>query len=138
METRAAIDFVSSNAGQHLNETLINTPEPDRLFGMNVVYNETDVREMMFAVNGRDASGSVKITGHRCLEHCEVDEIIDNDDQDLMYWSDPSSWPNLNGRIPEEGEEVDIMRGYDIIYDIGVSPVFKNVEINGKLTFLQG
>ena len=40
--------------------------------------------------------------------------------------------------MPEEGEEVVIEPGWDIIYDIGTSPVFKNIQINGKLSFKRG
>ena len=30
------------------------------------------------------------------------------------------------------------MDGWDVVYDIGTSPVFKNLQINGKLSFLTG
>jgi len=46
-----------------------------------------------------------------------------------------ANWPNLDNRIPIAGEKVLIQKGYDIIYDIGTSPIFESIEINGKLTF---
>lgn len=30
------------------------------------------------------------------------------------------------------------MDGWDVVYDIGISPVFTNLQINGKLSFLRG
>jgi hypothetical protein len=54
------------------------------------------------------------------------------------FWSDPGSWPNLSNRIPLEGEAVVIDSKMEIIYDIGISPVFESLEINGKLSFLYG
>ena len=55
-----------------------------------------------------------------------------------MLWSNIDTWTNLPGRIPEEGDEVEIMDGWDVVYDIGTSPVFKNLQINGKLSFQRG
>ena len=54
-----------------------------------------------------------------------------------MLWSNIETWTNLPGRIPEEGDEVEIMDGWDVVYDIGTSPVFKNLQINGKLSFMR-
>lgn len=48
------------------------------------------------------------------------------------------TWPNLPNRIPIEGDEVEIMDGMTVIYDIGESPLFKSVEVNGNLSFLRG
>ena len=107
--------------------------------GMNVVYNDTETREVLFVVNGRDGSSSLDMTGHRCLENCEsLEPVEENEPTGLHYWSDPATWLNLPMRIPLEGEEVHIEDGWDVIYDIGTSPVFQSVQINGKLTFKQG
>lgn len=74
--------------------------------GSNIVYNDTDTREMWFTVNGRDGSSSMRITGHRCVEFCELDEVIDDGEVIVGLWSDPATWVNLDNRIPIEGEEV--------------------------------
>ena len=55
-----------------------------------------------------------------------------------MYWSNPSTWTNLPNRIPLEGEDIEIMDGWDVVYDIGISPVFESLQVNGKLSFLRG
>jgi hypothetical protein len=56
-----------------------------------------------------------------------------------MMWSNPDAWINVfdEARVPEEGDEVEILIGMNIIYDadLGTSPVLKNLEINGKLSF---
>ena len=59
-------------------------------------------------------------------------------EETTTLWSDPASWPALPNRIPVEGEEVIILSGLTIIYDIGTSPIFKKVEVNGNLSFLYG
>jgi hypothetical protein len=106
---------------------------------MNIVYNDTETREMMFAVNGRDNSGAMTITGHRCVNGCDIEEVEENPDREIIYyWSDIATWPNLPDRIPIEGDEVHIEDGWEVVYDIGDSPIFMSVEINGKLSFKRG
>jgi hypothetical protein len=51
-----------------------------------------------------------------------------------MYWSDPSNWPEE--RLPEEGEDVDILPGWNMILDLEETPILNMVTINGRLTFL--
>ena len=55
-ETRVAIDLETNGGGLHANNTLLELPEADYVLGSNVVKNDTDTREMHFAVNGRDGS----------------------------------------------------------------------------------
>lgn len=56
-----------------------------------------------------------------------------------MMWSNIDTWANVFDppRLPVEGDEVKILIGMNVIYDVdlGTSPVFKNLEINGKLSF---
>ena len=42
--------------------------------GMNVVYNETETREMHFVVNGRDNTQDLTIKGYLCRDHCPEPE----------------------------------------------------------------
>lgn len=77
-----------------------------------------------------------------CYPDCanQVEEVTEVEvvEETTTYWSDPASWPMLPDRIPLEGEEVNIPVGLTIIYDIGTSPIFKKVEINGNLSFKYG
>ena len=75
--------------------------------------------------------------GRRCIGYCPLDDLIETEDE-FFYWSDPAAWPYLPNRIPIAGEKVLITKDYHIIYDIGTSPIFEKVEVNGKLEFLQG
>lgn len=68
-ETRAAVYFDSSS-GRKANNTINTVAEDELVMGNNVVYNETETREMEFIVNGRDGSDNLKITGHRCVVDC--------------------------------------------------------------------
>lgn len=116
----------------------METFEADLIMGSNVVYNDTETREMIFTVNGRKDNSNMLIKGRRCIVNCTIDDIEENEDQVTRLWSDVANWPKLDNRIPIAGEAVVIEDGYDIIYDIGESPLFKSIEINGKLSFLQG
>lgn len=52
---------------------------------------------------------------------------------DSKPWSDPASWPS--GNVPVEGDEVEIISGDWIEFDIEDSPILKSLTINGRLTF---
>ena len=139
-ETRAAV-FFDSSSGRKQNNTLNTLPESDWVLGTNVVYNETDTREMEFIVNGQDGSNNLKLTGVLCLVDCKpyIAPVDDKPLEEIIhYWSDPASWPDLPNRIPLEGEDVVVKSGRNIVYDMGRSPLYKSVEINGQVTFLQG
>ena len=75
---------------------MISLSEESLTLGMNVVYNDTDTREMHFVVNGRDSSSSLKLKGFRCDGNCtNEDPVPDPIDpvSDLSLWSSPNSWP---------------------------------------------
>jgi hypothetical protein len=50
-------------------------------------------------------------------------------------WSQASTWPE--GKVPVANDDVEIPPGKNIIYDLEDSPIFKYVQINGRLTFKQ-
>jgi hypothetical protein len=54
----------------------------------------------------------------------------------VLYWSDPLAW--RDGPVPEEGAVLEIFRDFEMIYDIGTSPVFESISVYGKLTFAPG
>ena len=108
---------------------------------MNNVYNETAIREATFVINGRDGSSFLSIVGRRCGEDCGdyLDPVNDTEVEEVTnLWSDPATWKDLPDRIPLPDEDVVIPSGYNVIYDIGDSPLYKSLEINGRLTFLAG
>lgn len=47
-EVRETIEFESQNSGLQANQTLLTKNEDNLIFGSNVVYNETETREMHF------------------------------------------------------------------------------------------
>lgn len=71
------------------------------------------------------------ITGVCVLE--DVDEIVLESGQRL--WSDPLSWEE--GVLPEEGDDVEIMSGWNMILDLEETPVLNSLTINGRLSFAQ-
>lgn len=127
-ESREAIDFTSYSSGLQANNTLVTNSPEDWVMAMNVVYNDTETRDMHWAVNARDESSGISMKGWRCKDHCPpLPVVIPDTTQPTRLWSDPATWRNLPNRIPEEGDEVEIMQGWTVIYDIGISPVYKNV-----------
>ena len=62
----------------------------------------------------------VDLTGVRCIDGCpQVDDFVELP-LDLVprFWSDPSAWENLPGRIPQEGDAVVVESGWNMIMDI--------------------
>lgn len=133
-EVRETIEFETENGGLQPNKSLRNVEESALVMGMNDVNTDEDVQEMRFAVNGRDDSSSMKITGLRCKDYCKIDPVEDPDVKTEMLWSDKKTWPNL-GHVPEEDDEVEIKDGWEVVYDVETSPILKSLEVNGKLTF---
>ena len=136
-ETRAAMNFNAN--GRKANMTYVNTPYDEMVMGMNAVYNQTDIREAHFVVNGDSGAGDMSIQGLRCIVNCQpvLPPVIDVPVEiETHLWSDPKTWKNLDNRIPLPGEAVRVESGWNIIYDIGISPLYQSVEINGKVTFL--
>lgn len=131
---REVVEFETEKGGLQPNGSLKNVEESGLFMGMNDVNTDEDVQEMRFAVNGRDESSSMKITGYRCKDYCKIDPVEDPDVKTELLWSDIDTWPHL-GRVPEEGDEVEIKSGWEVTYDVGTSPILKSLEVNGKLTF---
>jgi hypothetical protein len=49
----------------------------------------------------------------------------------------PTDWgEGDDAQIPEEGDEVVIPVGIEMIFNIEETPRLKSIEVNGKLTFL--
>lgn len=64
---------------------------------------------------------------------CALDEIIEEElEEGQRLWSKADSWPN---GIPKEGEDVEIVSGWNMIYDLEESPKLGTLTINGRLTF---
>ena len=51
----------------------------------------------------------------------------------VRYWSNASDW--LNGTLPKEGGDVEILPGWNMVFDLPFSPTYKLVVVNGNLTF---
>lgn len=52
---------------------------------------------------------------------------------EIKYWSDTKTWPS--GKLPVEGEDVEIAPGENVVLDISTPRLFK-LTVNGRLTFL--
>jgi len=93
--------------------TYTNKSESDLLAGDNVIYNQTEVREFLFVINGKEQGNrsTLEMEGFRCIINC-YDEELDEDVElpaSPKAWSDPFSWES--GEVPGEGDEVEIPPG---------------------------
>jgi hypothetical protein len=132
-DIRAAIDMVTP-AGNVSNATLLNVAKKDWESGHNVVYNDTETREIHIIANGVNyLKNPVTMNAYRCIGPCM--SAINNTpiETNIRYWSNPNSWNT--GKIPESGENVEIMPGWNMILDIEETPILKVLQINGRLTF---
>ncbi len=51
----------------------------------------------------------------------------------VRLWSNPSTW--TSGKVPVAGEDVEILPGKNIVFDLEESPIYNYIQINGRLTF---
>lgn len=59
-------------------------------------------------------------------------ENVPNENR-TRYWNNSADWPN--NTIPGEGDDVHIEPGWNMVFNLNPSPVFKLLRVNGKLTF---
>jgi len=137
-DVRAEIN-VTVAGKQVLNDSLPSKYIDDVNFktGQNVLYNQTEVREFHWVVTGKDASAfkPIKFVANRCpWGICPQEEIVEKElENKTRLWSDKKNWPNET--LPAEGDEVHVESGWNMVYDIEESPVFKLIRVNGRLSF---
>ena len=137
-DRRVAIFADANVGGRRRNGTYTETAPENWVMGDNVHYNDTARREITFVANRRNGASRINFSGHRCLINCapQMRVILNTPlDPETHLWSDPTTWKNLPNRIPIEGDDIHIEPGWNVIYDIGISPILKSLEINGRLSF---
>lgn len=79
----------------------------------------------------------VFLKGIRCVGGCKADGTGDGVaiEEEGRMWSNPASWPS--GKVPVAGDEIIIEAGWNMIFDLVDSPIFKMITIDGKLSFKQ-
>lgn len=133
-DAREAFNVTDQKKNAIANETF-NKAEADLVNGDNVIYNQTDKRELHFVVNGKnkDERTNLKITAIKCLANCTQTVVVVPISNKTNVWSAPTSWPS--GKVPLAGEDVEIVPGANIILDVE-TPLLNKLVINGRLTFL--
>jgi hypothetical protein len=93
------------------------------------------VREFHFVINGKNKveRTDLKMTGHRCVFNCTPSVVVVPVSNTTNLWSVPATWPS--GKVPVDGEDVEIIPGANIILDTDTA-ILGNLVINGRLTFL--
>lgn len=105
--------------------------------GDNIVLNDTETREFEFAVNGKNPDkNKLLLEGLRCITGvCNLDEVVEVPLMEGQYfWSDETVW---GGQLPQEGEDVEVPSGWNLILDLEETPIFNSLTINGRLSFIQ-
>jgi G8 domain/Right handed beta helix region len=132
-DVRVQVDFLT--AGDNIkNLTLLPTNNAPKQTGVNAVYNQTAVREIHYLLNGKNSSRSdLVMKGYRCIGSClpAVNKVAITGPQKL--WSEPTTWKT--GVLPKADEDVEVPPGEDILYDLEDSPIYRYIQINGRLTF---
>lgn len=75
------------------------------------------------------------MVAYRCIGSCLAALTDVPIETDVRYWSNISSWGTL-GRLPIAGEDVEIQSGWNMVLDLPITPIFRLLTINGRLTFL--
>lgn len=124
-DVRAKVDFLTG--GDNIqNQTILATNNAPKQTGVNIVYNDTATREIHYIINGKNASRtSLIMQCHRCIGPCipaVQNQLIETN---IRYWSKPESW--TSNRVPLEGEDVVVEPGWNMIYDLEESPIYRYV-----------
>ena len=111
----------------------------ENMSGANYVYNWTAQRDYGFKATAKidtqdTVVKNVRIEGLRCIDPtCDLEEVPYVPLEDgFRCWSEPNDWPD--GVVPTTGD-VEILPGWNMIYDLADSPVFDVITVNGRLTF---
>lgn len=138
-ETREAINFTSSYGGgeQIHNKTLWESTAATRESGDNIVHNDTETREFEFAINGRNPDKrKILMEGLRCISGvCDLEDVVEVPLMEGQFlWSDETVW---GGEPPQEGDDVEVPSGWNLLLDLEETPIFNSLTINGRLSFIQ-
>jgi hypothetical protein len=104
--------------------------------GQNVVYNDTETRELHLVINGKNGGSKeseVKMTAVRCYGNCNEVIVEVEAESEFRYWSDVKNWPNET--LPIAGDNVHIVSGWKMILDIEETPIIELLRVNGILIF---
>jgi hypothetical protein len=146
-DVREAIT-VDGNDHERISNNTIAGGNP--VFGANLVVNDTESdlgKRMNLIINGETPERTrVDLTGWRCVGtdwdgKCDNEDVPEGEVEDEeRRWSKISSWPNLDGRIPIDGDHIVIEPSWNMIYDLPADQAvkLKSLQINGNLTFLDG
>ena len=138
-ETREAINFTTSygNGDQIHNKTLWENSSLLRESGDNIVLNDTETRELEFVINGKNPEkNEILMEGLRCITGvCAMDDVIEVPLMEGQYfWSNETVW---GGTLPQEGDDVEVPSGWNLVLDLDETPIFNSLTINGRLSFIQ-
>ena len=139
-ESREAVNITGEyGSGDQLpDKSLIEKSSTDLVSGDNWVRNETEYRTFELVINGKEESSKkLKVQPLECISGtCTLEGVEEVElEEGQRLWSDPESWGE-NGVVPEEGDEVEIMSGWNMLLDLNETPHFKSLTINGRLTLL--
>jgi len=122
-----------------MDETMIDKSTKDLITGDNWVRNDTDIRTFELVVNGKEESTNyLKVRPLECIHGvCVLEGVVEVElEEGQRLWSNPESWADREGGMPVEGDEVEIMSGWNMLLDLNETPKFKTLTINGRLTLL--
>ena len=139
-ESREAVNFTTGygSGDQIAANELITKSNTDLVTGDNWVRNETDIRTFQFVVNGKiESNRFIKVEPLECITGtCVLDTVEEVElEEGQRLWSDPSNWEG--NTLPQDGDEVEIPSGWNMLLDIEETPKLKSLNINGRLSFIQ-
>ena len=114
----------------------------DTSFTMGDFYMNNVTRHMMLKMDGQsDDKSTFVLERDECITvgGCNNKDLPSDGEieAEYRYWSKASSWTDVEGEdgvIPVEGDEVIIQSTWNMVLDVTDPPVFKSIEINGRLT----
>ena len=103
---------------------------------MGDVYFNNVTRHIQIKMDGQNNDKlRFELLGDECISWGNCNPDLTEDaviETNYRRWSDPASW--TSGSLPVTGDEVLIEPTWNMLYDLADSPVFKSIEVNGRLT----
>jgi len=94
--------------------------------GANSLFNDTATRELHFIINGKNSSRTnLVMQSYRCIGPCLPAIAAQVIETNVRLWSNPASWKS--GKVPLAGEDVVVEPGFNVVYDLEESPIYRYV-----------
>jgi len=133
-EKREAVNITTNYGGAGKVQIENNTLASGTKSGDYQLRNQSDWKEFEILLNGKDKTREkLLVRPLECIQgQCPIEAVADMDlPVSASPWSDAKTW---GGKLPVDGDEVEITNKMWVELDLAETPKLKKLTINGRLT----